>query len=87
MIQAKRHLDGIGVECQVEGNTVEIVGELAAMIEAVRTVLVQSYDADAVDETIVNIGKAAYAHGQKDALIICKPLIKDMAMRGGQKHG
>lgn len=82
MIQAKRNPTGIGVECQVEGNTVEIVGELAAMIEAVRATLVKEYDASAVDETIANIGKAAYAHDQRDALIICKPLIKDLAMRG-----
>lgn len=30
MIQARRNRIGIGVECQIEGNTVEIVGELSA---------------------------------------------------------
>lgn len=86
MIQARRSPIGQGVECQVEGTTVEIVGELTAMIEAVRAELVKNYDTGAVDETIVNIGKAAYAHGRKEALAICKPLIKDLAMRGGQKQ-
>lgn len=53
MIQARRKRIGIGVECQIEGNTVEIVGELAAMIKAVRKGLEKYYDETAVNEVIV----------------------------------
>lgn len=86
MIQARRKRIGTGVECQVEGNTVEIVGELAAMIKAVRKGLEKYYDETAVDEVIVNIGRAAYSDGPQQAEELCIPLLGKKKM-GEQKHG
>lgn len=86
MIQARRKRIGIGVECLVKGNTVEIVGELAAMIKAVRKGLGQYYDETAVDEVIVNIGRAAYSDGPQQVEELCIPLLGKKKM-GEQKHG
>ena len=86
MIQARRHPAGIGVECQMEGSTVEIVGELAAMIKAVREGMAKYYDEAAVNEVIVNIGRAAYSDEPQLVEEVCKPLLGKMKM-GGQKHG
>ena len=86
MIQARRKRIGTGVECQVEGNTVEIVGELAAMIKAVRKGLGQYYDETAVDEVIVNIGRAAYSDGPQQVEELRIPLLGKKKM-GEQKHG
>ena len=86
MIQARRSPIGQGVECQVEGTTVEIVGELTAMIRAVREGLEKYYDETAVNEVIVNIGRAAYSDGTQQVEELCIPLIGKKKM-GGQKHG
>lgn len=59
MLTAKYNYSKQGVDCEVGGTTMEIVGELAAMIRGVRETLIEEYDGDAVDETIVNIGRAA----------------------------
>lgn len=60
MLTAKCNYDKQGIDCEVEGTTMEIVGELTAIIRAVQEALIKKYDKDAVDETIVNIGRAAY---------------------------
>lgn len=84
MIQARRHPAGIGVECQVEGNTVEIVGELTAMIRAVREGLEKCYDETAVNEVIVNIGRAAYSDGPQRVEELCIPLLGKKKMGGAK---
>lgn len=86
MLTAKCNYDKQGIDCEVEGATMEIVGELTAMIRAVQEVLIKKYDGDAVDETIVNIGRAAYEQKPQDVVNICRPLIEKKKM-GGQKHG
>lgn len=86
MLTAKYNYSKQGVNCEIEGTTMEIVGELAAMIRSVREMLIKKYDGDAVDETIVNIGRAAYEQKPQDVANICRPLIGKKKM-GGQKHG
>lgn len=86
MLTAKCNYDKQRIDCEVEGTTMEIVGELAAMIRGVRETLIKKYDSDAVDETIVNIGRAAYEQKPQDVANICRPLIEKKKM-GGQKHG
>lgn len=86
MLIAKCNYDKQGIDCEVEGTTMDIVGELAAMIRAVRETLIEKYDKDAVDETIVNIGRAAYDPKPQDVVNICRPLLEKKKM-GGQKHG
>lgn len=87
MLTAKYNYSKQGVDCKVEGTTMEIVGELAAMIRGVRETLIEKYDGDAVDETIVNIGRAAYEQKPQDVVNICRPLIEKKKMGGEQKHG
>ena len=38
-------------------------------------VLIKKYDKDGVDETIVNIGRAAYDRKPQDVSNICRPLV------------
>lgn len=76
MLTAKYNYSKQGVDCEVEGTTMEIVGELTAMIMAVQETLLKKYDKDAVDETIVNIGRAAYDQKPQDVANICRPLIE-----------
>lgn len=85
MIKARRNRIGIGVECQIEGNTVEIVGELAAMIKAVRKGLEKYYDETAVNEVIVNIGRAAYSDRPQQVEELCIPLLGKNKIGGGAK--
>lgn len=85
MLTAKYNYSKRGAECKVEGTTMEIVGELAAMIRGVRETLIGKYDGDAVDETIVNIGRAAYDQKPQDVANICRPLIEKRKWEG-QKH-
>lgn len=75
MLIAKCNYDKQGIDCGVEGTTMEIVGELTAMIRAVQEALIKTYDKDGVDETIVNIGRAAYNQKPQDVANICRPLI------------
>lgn len=75
MLTAKYNHSKQGVECEVEGTTMEIVGELTAMIRAVQEALIKKYDKDGVDETIVNIGRAAYDQKPQDVANICRPLV------------
>ena len=75
MLTAKYNYTKQGVGCEIEGTTMEIVGELAAMIRGVRETLIKKYDGDAVDETIVNIGRAAYDQKPQDVANICRPLV------------
>lgn len=75
MLTAKCNYDKQGIDCEVEGTTMEIVGELTAMIRAVQEALIKKYDKDGVDETIVNIGRAAYNQKPQDVANICRPLI------------
>ena len=86
MLTAKYNHSKQGVDCEVEGTTMEIVGELAAMIRGTREALIKKYDSDAVDETIVNIGRAAYEQKPQDVVNICRPLLEKKKM-GGKKHG
>lgn len=76
MLTAKYNYSKQGVECEAEGTTMEIVGELAAMIRGVREMLLKKYDKDGVDETIVNIGRAAYDQKPQDVANICRPLVE-----------
>lgn len=85
MLTAKYNHSKQGVDCEIEGTTMEIVGELAAMIRSVREVLIKKYDNDAVDETIVNIGRSAYDQNPQDVVNICRPLIEKRKWEG-QKH-
>lgn len=87
MLTAKYNYSKQGVDCEVEGTTMEIVGELVAMIRGVREALIKKYDGDAVDETIVNIGRAAYSQKPQDVVNICRPLLEKKKMGGEQKHG
>lgn len=87
MIQARRNRIGIGVECQIEGNTVEIVGELAAMIKAVRKGLEKYYDETAVNEVIVNIGRAAYSDRPQQVEELCIPLLGKNKIGGSKSMG
>lgn len=75
MLTAKYNYSKQGVDCEVEGTTMDIVGELTAMIRGARETLIKKYDSDAVDETIVNIGRAAYSQKPQDVVSICRPLI------------
>lgn len=75
MLTAKYNYSKQGVDCEVGGTTMEIVGELTAMIKAVQEVLIKKYDKDGVDETIVNIGRAAYDRKPQDVANICRPLV------------
>lgn len=59
MIQAKYDDDRRAVNSVIDGSVLDVVGELAALIEAVRSALKKQYDETAVDEVIVNIGRAA----------------------------
>lgn len=86
MLTAKYNYSKQGVDCEVEGTTMEIVGELAAIIKAVRKGLGQYYDETAVDEVIVNIGRAAYSDGPQQAEELCIPLLGKKKM-GGQRNG
>lgn len=86
MLTAKCNYDKQGIDCEVEGTTMEIVGELTAMISAVKNALIKKYDKDGVDETIVNIGRAAYDQKPQDVANICRPLIKKKKMEG-QRNG
>ena len=86
MLTAKCNYDKQGIDCEVEGTTMEIVGELTAMIRAVQEALIRKYDKDGVDETIVNIGRAAYDQKPQDVANICRTLFEKKKM-GGQKHG
>lgn len=76
MLTAKYNYSKQGVEREIEGTTMEIVGELAAMIRGVRETLLKKYDKDGVDETIVNIGRAAYDQKPQDVANICRPLVE-----------
>lgn len=84
MLTAKYNYSKQGVDCEVGGTTMEIVGELAAMIRGVRETLIEKYDGDAVDETIVNIGRAAYEQKPQDVVNICRPLIEKKKMGGAK---
>lgn len=75
MLTAKCNYDKQGIDCEVEGTTMKIVGELTAMIRVVKEALIKKYDKDGVDETIVNIGRAAYNQKPQDVANICRPLI------------
>lgn len=75
MLTAKCNYDKQGIDYEVEGTTMEIVGELTAMIRAVQEALIKKYDKDGVDETIVNIGRAAYDRKPQDVANICRPLV------------
>lgn len=86
MITAKCNYDKQEINCEVEGDTMEVVGELAAIIRAVREALLKKYDKDAVDETIVNIGRAAYSQKLQDVVNICRPLLEKKKV-GGQRNG
>lgn len=51
MLTAKYNHSKQGIECEVEGTTMELAGEFAAMIRGAREALIKKYDSDAVDET------------------------------------
>lgn len=85
MLTAKCNYDKQEINCEVEGDTMEAVGELTAIIRAVREALLKNYDKDAVDETIVNIGRAAYSQKPQDVVNICRPLIEKKKMGGAKK--
>lgn len=84
MLTAKCNYDKQGIDCEVEGTTMEIVGELTAIIRAVQEALITKYDKDAVDETIVNIGRAAYDQKPQDVANICRPLFEKKKMGGAK---
>lgn len=86
MIQAKYDDDRRVVGSVIDGSVLDVVGELAALIEAVRDTLKKQYDETAVDEVIVNIGRAAYSDGPQQVEELCRPLLGKKKM-GGQKHG
>lgn len=76
MIQAKYDNDRRAVNSIIDGSVLDVAGELAALIEAVRNTLKKQYDETAVDEVIVNIGRAAYSEEPQCIEDICKPLRK-----------
>lgn len=76
MIHAKYDDDRRTVRSTIDGSVLDIVGELAALIEAVRNTLKEQYNETAVDEVIVNIGRAAYSEEPQRVEDICKPLHK-----------
>lgn len=85
MIQAKYDDDRRVVNSAIDGSVLDVVGELAALIEAVRDTLKKQYDETAVDEVIVNIGRAAYSEEPQRVEDICKPLHKKKKRMA--KHG
>ena len=76
MIQAKYDDDRRAINSVIDGSTLDVIGELAALIEAIRDTLKKQYDETAVDEVIVNIGRAAYSEEPQLVEDICKPLRK-----------
>lgn len=85
MIHAKYDDDRRTVRSTIDGSVLDIVGELAALIEAVRNTLKEQYNETAVDEVIVNIGRAAYSEEPQRVEDICKPLHKKKKRMA--KHG
>ena len=72
MIHAKYDDDRRTVRSTIDGSVLDIVGELAALIEAVRNTLKEQYNETAVDEVIVNIGRAAYSEEPQRVEDICQ---------------
>lgn len=80
MIQAKYDDDCRVFNSVIDGDVLDVVGELAALIEAVRNALKKQYDETAVDEVIVNIGRAAYSDEPQQVVELCRPLFEKKKM-------
>lgn len=86
MLTAKYNYNKQEIDCELEGSAMEITGELVAIIRAVREALTKKYDDSAVDEMIVNVGRAAYDQKPQAVENICRPLIGKRKQEGQKRE-